>query len=136
MDIPDILRTLPADVQQRAAQAALNATDPSVSRIEASTPQMSWVAYAPFIGKVVTLVAGGWLLKQGIDTSAWTGEQWVTVIGGIVTLAGVGWAWLGRWWTAWREHQIALASAAASASATAAAGRPVEVAIQPPPAKV
>lgn len=134
-DITDLLRALPIDVQRAAADAALDATDTSVKRIEASTPEMSWVSYAPFIGKVVTLVAGGWLLKQGVDTSAWTGNDWVLAIGAVVTGAGAAWAWLGRKWAAWREHQIALASAAASASASAAAGKPVEVPVQPPPAK-
>lgn len=133
-DTPD-LRSLPLDVQRAATNAALSATDKSVSRIEASTPQMSLVTYAPLIGKVITLLAGGYLLKLGIDTSAWTGDQWVLVLGGVVSLGGAAWAWISGQIAAWREHQIALASAAASASATQAAGQPVEVPVQPPPAK-
>jgi hypothetical protein len=107
-----------------------------VRRIEQSTPQMSLVTYAPLIGKIAVIFLGGFLTKQGIDISAWGGEEWVLMLGLLMGIGGAFWAWIGRIWTAWREHQIALASAAASASATQAAGKPVEVAVQPPPAQV
>lgn len=131
-DITDILGALPREVQIQAATAALDATDKSVSRVEPSTPDVPLVTYAPLIGKMVVLVAGGWLLKQGVDVKAWTGDQWVLVVGAAVTVGGAAWSWAGRQIAAWREHQIALASAAASAAATKAAGQPVEVPVQPP----
>lgn len=130
------LRDLPLDVQREAANAALSATDTSVSRIEASTPHMSLVTYAPLFGKIVTLLVGGYLIKYGIDVSAWTGQDWVLVLGCVVSAGGAISAWWGRRVAAKREHQIALASAAASAAATQAANKPVEVPVQPPPAKV
>lgn len=128
--------TLPLAIQAQAAQAALSATDASVTSIQTSTPGLPLATYAPMIGKFVVIFAGGYLLKKGIDVSAWTGEQWITVIGGIVTAGGAAMTWFSNWTRARREHQIALASAAASAAATAAVGRPVEVAVQPPPSKV
>lgn len=133
-DTPD-LRSLPADVQRAAANAALSATDKSVSRIEASTPSTPWIAYAPVIAILVTTFFGGFLTRMGIDVSKWTGDQWVLVIGAVVTAGGGILAFINRQVASWREHQIALASAAASASATQAAGQPVEVPVQPPPAK-
>lgn len=134
-DLSTVLNTLPKDVQRTVANAALDATDTSVKQIVPSTPDVAWITYAPMIGKIITFVAGGFLLKWGIDVSAWTGEQWVQVIGPVVILGGLVWAWIGKQLAAWREHQIALASAAASAAATQAQGTPVEVAVQPPPAK-
>lgn len=131
-----LLSSLPADVRIPAVQAALNATDPAVTQVQASSPDMSLVTYAPMIGKFVVIFAGGYLLKKGIDVSAWTGEQWVTVIGGILTAGGAAITWFSNLTRARREHQIALASASASAAATQAAGRPVEVAVQPPASKV
>lgn len=130
------ISSLPIAVQAQAAQAALNATDISVKRVEASTPDIPWETYAPLIGKVATLLLGGFLIKWGIDLNAWTNEQWGLVVGSAVSLAGIVLAWNGRRVAAKREHQIALASAAASAAATQAEGKPVEVPVQPPPAKV
>lgn len=135
-DLSTPLDALPLAVQAQASQAALRATDISVSQIVASTPNMSLVTYAPLVGKIITLLLGGYLLHWGIDVKAWTGNDWVLVLGAAVSVFGGVAAWWGRRQAAHREHQIALASAAASASATQAAGKPVEVPVQPPPAKV
>lgn len=134
-DLTDPLHALPRDAQIAANQAALNATDKSVSQIVPSTPATPWAAYVPVVAILVTTFFGGFLTQRGIDVSKWTGDQWGLVIGAVVTLGGGVMAVVNRWITSWREHQIALASAAASASATAATGRPVEVPVQPPPAK-
>ena len=126
------LSSLPSQVRNSATEAALNATDVSINKLEISTPNMSLVTYAPLLGKIVVLFFGGFLVSKGIDVNAWTGENWVLIFGVALSIGGVVWAWLGRIWTAWREHQIAKASAAASAAATVAAGKPTEIAIQPP----
>ena len=134
-DLTDLLRSLPPEAQRAAANAALDATDASVSRVVPSTASTPWIAYAPVIAILVTTFFGGFLTRMGIDVSAWTGDQWVLVIGAAVTLGGAVLAFINRQIASWREHQIALASAAASASATQSAGKPVEVPVQPPPAK-
>lgn len=134
--MPDYMSMLPPSVQAAAQNAALDATAKSVTRVETSTPNVSLVTYAPLIGKIATIFLGGYLTRQGIDVSAWTGQDWVLIVGLATFVGGAIWAWVGKQVQARREHQIALASAAASAKATQLEGRPVEVAIQPPPAKV
>lgn len=118
------LSSLSFPAQQEVKQIGLDATDASVTRVEQSTPNVALITYAPMIGKIITFVAGGFLLKWGIDVAAWTGDQWVQVLGPIVILGGTIWAWIGRKVAAYREHQIALASAASG------------VPMQPPASKV
>lgn len=130
--MPDSMSMLPPSVQVAAQNAALDATAASVTRVETSTPNVSLVTYAPLIGKIATIFLGGFLTRQGIDVSAWTGQDWVLIVGLAVSIGGGVWAWIGKQVQARREHQIALASAAASAAATQATGERVEVAIQPP----
>lgn len=131
------LGSLPLDVQAQAASAALNATDNSVTRLEESTPSTSTITVVFWVLKVIGLVGGGYLVSHGIDVKAWTDSN-LMLIAGVVVAVGTGvWSFISsQIIRPWREHQIALASASASAAATAAAGKPVQVPVQPPPAKV
>lgn len=135
-DFSNLAAHLPPGVLQKAIDAAIDATARNVKRIEASTPGLSTLTLATWVGRVSVLVFGGYLLRWGIDISKWTGEDWVAILGVLTIVGGGGWSLLQQQIRARREHQIALASAAASAKATAELGRPVEVPVQPPPAKV
>ncbi len=125
-----------SDLSFTGRNAALSATDSSVTSLQPSDPNIALTTYAPMIGKFVVIFAGGFLMEKGINVSAWTGEQWITIIGGLVTLGGGVMTWISNQVRAHREHQIAMASAAASAAQTMAAGAPVAVAVQPPPSKI
>jgi hypothetical protein len=135
-DFSTSLKDLTPEMKTVATDAAIGATTASVTSVEQSTPNLSPVTIIYWVLRLIPLIGGGFLLRWGIDTNNWTGEQLMMFAGIISIVGGMAWSFIQKQVQARREHQIALASAAASAAATQSANRQVEVAVQPPAATV
>ena len=140
IDVMTALRSLPAEVQRGAEQAALDATPKSVISFEAVTGKVSTTQWGYWVARVVLIGAGGYGFGWAQTINSWDPGSREAVLAFAASLlvsgAGLGASALRRVWDAWTKYQIAKATAAATAYATNQAGRQIEVPMQPTEPKV